>query len=570
MNKKRPAAASLLFIFLLAFTAVITGCLFISAVFYTGAVDTASFAEKIDIVRRPLSGIAAALILFPVLSSALYLLLRRAFRKPALPPDTFVVSPSGRLTVFTAAASAAALAAGVFWIKTNPYPPIADQYVLWDSAVGLTQGLLLPEYADYLRCYPYQKGMVLFFSFGVRLFGTHPLHFIRPLNVLCFALILCLLTYIARRLSRSEEAACLCALAALFFSPLLLYTVYVYATLLCLALVLLSFAALLSFTEQADAGRSPSVPAGVPACLTVLPVSIACVLYGSAWIAVIAEALYLIWLFIKYRGAKPSPSFRASFGIILALFLLPALLNRGTQKLFTAMTGLEETAGTPASAFLVMGMSSENGANGPGSHNGYDIALYSENNLDDERTAVEANAALREILREYRAGERKLSFFYEKTLYQWTDPWFSSASLTLHPKTVPVTASARFEHLMNSGFFDRLQDFLAAYQLFIYAAALCAAVLFLIKAAARAKGKPVQDEVSDGTVLLLLYFCGGFVFQLFWESKSRYCMPYYTVLFPLAASGIRLAASQIARPDGSFYNKESTAGRSQDRSQNLK
>ena len=558
MNKKRPAAASLLFIFLLAFTAVITGCLFISAVFYTGAVDTASFAEKIDIVRRPLSGIAAAMILFPVLSSALYLLLFRAFRKPALPPDTSAVSPSRRLTVFTAAAALAALAAGVFWIKTNPYPPIADQYVLWDSAVGLTQGQLLPEYADYLRCYPYQKGMVLFFSFGVRLFGTHPLHFIRPLNVLCFALILCLLTYIARRLSRSEEAACLCALAVLFFSPLLLYTVYVYATLLCLALVLLSFAALLFLTEQADAGR---FPAGIPACLTVVPVSIACVLYGSAWIAVIAEALYLIWLFIKYRGAKPSPSFRASFGIILALFLLPALLNRGTQKLFTAVTGLEETAGTPASAFLVMGMSSENGANGPGSHNGYDIALYSENNLDDEKTAAAASAALREILGEYRDGERKISFFYEKTLYQWTDPWFSSASLTLHPKTVPVTASARFERLMNSGFFDRLQDFLAAYQLFIYAAALCAVVLFLIKATARAKGKPVPGGVSDGTVLLLLYFCGGFVFQLFWESKSRYCMPYYTVLFPLAASGILLAASQIARPDGSYYNKESAVSR---------
>ena len=33
------------------------------------------------------------------------------------------------------------------------------------------------------------------------------------------------------------------------------------------------------------------------------------------------------------------------------------------------------------------------------------------------------------------------------------------------------------------------------------------------------------------------YIIGGFVFQLFWESKSRYCMPYFFMIIPFAAYG---------------------------------
>lgn len=36
----------------------------------------------------------------------------------------------------------------------------------------------------------------------------------------------------------------------------------------------------------------------------------------------------------------------------------------------------------------------------------------------------------------------------------------------------------------------------------------------------------------------LIFFAGGFVFHLFWETKSQYMLPYVVLLIPVALSGL--------------------------------
>lgn len=48
-----------------------------------------------------------------------------------------------------------------------------------------------------------------------------------------------------------------------------------------------------------------------------------------------------------------------------------------------------------------------------------------------------------------------------------------------------------------------------------------------------------HQQLNMGSLLLSLYFIGGYVFQLFWETKGRYCIPYFVVLIIL--SGIEMA-----------------------------
>lgn len=43
-----------------------------------------------------------------------------------------------------------------------------------------------------------------------------------------------------------------------------------------------------------------------------------------------------------------------------------------------------------------------------------------------------------------------------------------------------------------------------------------------------------KTDVGPETLLLPLYFIGGFVFQIFWETKGRYCFPYFVCLLILA------------------------------------
>ena len=59
---------------------------------------------------------------------------------------------------------------------------------------------------------------------------------------------------------------------------------------------------------------------------------------------------------------------------------------------------------------------------------------------------------------------------------------------------------------------------------------------------------------TDGSVwaqLLGIAFFGGFLFQLVWETKSRYCFPFFVFLLPLAALGftaaLRRAGERLAK-----------------------
>ena len=55
----------------------------------------------------------------------------------------------------------------------------------------------------------------------------------------------------------------------------------------------------------------------------------------------------------------------------------------------------------------------------------------------------------------------------------------------------------------------------------------------------------IHKEGSDIHFLIQLFFIGGFVFQLFWESLSRYCLSYYVLLFFEAGYGLMIVYNKL-------------------------
>ena len=114
-----------------------------------------------------------------------------------------------------------------------------------------------------------------------------------------------------------------------------------------------------------------------------------------------------------------------------------------------------------------------------------------------------------------------MTFFKDKTEIQWLDPWFNGLTMTvnsLDPEVMGILAPLFTTHIMR-----RVQRCLLALMNVCY----CMASLYLILQIRHRK--PCLE-----TLLLPLYFVGGFVFQLFWEAKGRYCFPYYVCLLILA------------------------------------
>jgi hypothetical protein len=65
-----------------------------------------------------------------------------------------------------------------------------------------------------------------------------------------------------------------------------------------------------------------------------------------------------------------------------------------------------------------------------------------------------------------------------------------------------------------------------------------------------------KREVRIESILLPLYFIGGFAFQLFWETKGRYCFPYYVCLLILAGIAINSIEQNIHRSIKARREKE--------------
>ena len=55
-----------------------------------------------------------------------------------------------------------------------------------------------------------------------------------------------------------------------------------------------------------------------------------------------------------------------------------------------------------------------------------------------------------------------------------------------------------------------------------------------------------KRDAAYSSLLLLLYFAGGFTFQFFWEAKARYCLPFFLILFPFAAAAFSFAGHWAA------------------------
>ena len=62
-----------------------------------------------------------------------------------------------------------------------------------------------------------------------------------------------------------------------------------------------------------------------------------------------------------------------------------------------------------------------------------------------------------------------------------------------------------------------------------------------------------NKELNEKNIILVLVFFGGFLFHILWETKSVYVIPYFYVLIPVAAEGIRKVIDLI-------YKKKSLGG----------
>lgn len=411
----------------------------------------------------------------------------------------------------TAACIAAGLLA-VLIILWGQYPPKFDQKHVVDAAAALNAH----DYSDfevggYLFIFPFQMGIIMYFQVLSRLFGSLNYIAFELVNAVWIVLVYWLYMKIADILwDRERRHTMQTAVLCLLFVPFILYTTFLYGTVVGMAFALLSFYNILLY--ERDFKIRYLLFAGVS-------IGLATVLKSNYTVYMIAELIYILLKLLADRGCER----RKTYARLLLMLTIVVCFGIGrfgvSQSIKNANQG-EEVKGIPMMAWVVMGL--QDGKCAPGWYNAYNNTVYEKNDYDYDRT----NEAVLDDLKSRVKGmmSRPLEttgFFVKKVSAQWNNPTFQSLWILENRSEREVPAWI----LQEKG--RAAYTFLAnLLQTWILAGAFLYAVF-------RWKKSSLEEMILPVT------FVGGFAFHLFWEAEGLYAILYFPLLLPLCVCGYR-------------------------------
>ena len=412
-------------------------------------------------------------------------------------------------------------ALGLLWVSATRFIPYSDASL----TLHVTQNLILQDYTDvapggYLAAYPHQSGLVLFHWVLIWLFGEKSSLAFQYLNVVAYAGILILLGTFAREIGLGKSGQLLATLLGLLMLPLVLYTTFVYGTLLGLLCAMLGLLCAIRFSKHWVYGIF---------CLGFLAASI---VFKSNY-QIFAMGCLLYVLVTGLQKKQPLRLILAAGLVLVILFSarIPALI-------LERKTGYDLHSGCTTLSWVVMGLGT-NSEKGPGWWDNYNMESYLASGMNPAVQKQQALQDLRETLSRFTPASA-LSFFVRKTATQWSDPlyesvWLNQGMLGYTAQKLPGSGWPAWVTALLSDQGDRtLAQLLNPLQ-----TTLCLGLtLFALLPGSRKK------EESD---LLAVILVGGFLFHLVWEAKGQYTLPYMVLVTPLAVAGWRKLRIAVPR-----------------------
>lgn len=409
----------------------------------------------------------------------------------------------------------------IFWIIFNDAVPKFDQEILFKEAkiiAGYEEGRFNTTYFEF---YPRNKMIVLLMALLLKILGNSMISF-RILNVIGAIILLLSVSLSVKRLWKKEVITVLTALLMVMYYPIVIYTCYLYGTLLSAAFGALGVYGVVCFCEEKKWKYI---------IISMFSFPFAIQMHQSAAIMMIAAMFYMLLYCSK----------KTLLQIIICYILFLMMLftfNKIGDVFYENITKVELKDSVPTLADIYMGISGEGGYGGPGSQNNDNVNLFMDNNCDAEATSKEAWERIKIIIWEYISGERSIDFFVEKTKFQWLDPTFGSRKIieVNHVDKGEPPNSEAYLRMYNSDWRTAGYKILVVGLIIIYSLNLFTVIYQLIR-----------RECNNLHFFIRILLIGGFVFQLLWESISRYCFSYFIWLIPGAAYGVFILYEIIIR-----------------------
>ncbi len=400
---------------------------------------------------------------------------------------------------------------GIAWVLLCRSDPVADQAMVLTSAQRFSEGNYgRLEYAKYLFMHPHQLGLTAYEEQIFRVFGRETLIAVLLFNVPGLAVAVFSGYKITEYLFQEEKIlACYLLLSGICF-PFFMYSAYFYGEVWSIALSLFSVWHLLRYLKKGK--KSSFVFALLGGCAAVL-------LRNNSVIVLIACSCVLV---IKGLANR-----RWQYLLCVALLFVGTSMSRqALEHVYERRCGHELNDGIPMVLYIAMGMQESD--KDAGWYNGYNVYIYQDVCKYNGPTAAELGKA------EIRARAKEflfhpgyaLDFYWRKFTSQWNDPTYGCFIMTYATERERgAFANSVYEGKMNQA----LKAFMDSYQILIYGT-----VLLLLLGSWKRKA-PLETNI------LLIVVIGGVLFHILWEAKSRYVLPYFVAMLPMAAAGLEQA-----------------------------
>lgn len=270
----------------------------------------------------------------------------------------------------------------------------------------------------------------------------------------------------------------------------------------------------------------------VPMLIAFVFIGIACLVRMNYAIAGIALIIVCVLNAFKKKRVFLCV---AAIGIVICMLLPRTLVNGYYEE--KADTDLSN--GMPSTLYVAMGLQeNEEMWRANGWYNSYNDMVYEESNADAKRANEIAVEEIKDRLEIFVDNPGyTISFFKEKLITTWCEPTYQAIwSGPLICMNCTTEVEWLTELYSGGNIFIRFSQIMNVINIFIFVFA----TIYLL-------WNVLWDKKEINTVALfgILYCMGGFLFHIFWETKSQYVYPYVVCLIPVTAYGIHMICSKL-------------------------
>ena len=479
--------------------------------------------------------------------------------------------------------------------------PRGDQRFICDMANSMMNGDYYGfDRGQYLDMYPNQIGMVLLLYCLAHIFGSYNYLLFQFLNVAALVLLYHDMAEFSDETGHSRfTGLCIIGLGCVFL-PAMLYTTFVYGTLLGLTLSIRALRHLRSFLRMFPGSKRELVKSIGTLLVAGLDAFAAVAVKTNYQIFVIALLIYT-WLIVfqTYTSLRQNPRRRfcrmwqpvrqhrccclkvtyqchfqtcnrwkaegkeeielykcskdlqsqlydraSKMRLIARAFIVTIMLASVllfTQRVLNnaahSITGRDISEGLSPWSWVVMGLE-ENSERYDGWYNGYGPDTYLAANSSGERQKPVARRAVQQRIQYFKNHPLDaVRFLVGKNASQWNNPDFQSFWIVNHARHT-VQYSRIIHAMFSPDGIVRIDVWLNFLQFLILMGALLGAF-------PRKNGK--NWWLNAENLFLELCMIGGFLFYSVWEAKAQYTLVHFMCLLPLAVYGYEETVSAVHR-----------------------